>query len=139
MNYCLLEDAWSDYKNDQTTNNDQTTHNDQSNYSNHLNDDKIIEHFDINYDIAGNLTTNVIKPIEKHIRGDHMNIYTCDDFIKHLGSCKNCRMRLQKNVSSRILTSLKNIILNNKDTIVLLLIILFMIVFINLIISIFRR
>lgn len=129
MNYCLLEDAWSDYKKDETINHDSS--------------DKVIEHFDINYDIAGNLTTN-IKPIEKHIREDHIQVYSCDDFIKHLGSCRHCRMRLQnnlrsQNVSSRILISLKNIILNNKDTVVLLLIILFIIIFIKLIISVFRR
>lgn len=131
MNYCSLEDAWGkpDYitdqykkyesKNDVIENFDQTIINNEVNYA--INDNRVPE--------------KIIKnknPVQKCV-------FTCDDLISHLNKCQSCRMKIKNQFSSKIVAKIQHIIFNNKDTILLILMTLFIFVFFKLLFSIFKN
>jgi hypothetical protein len=131
MNYCSIEDAWknSGYISDQ--------------YKNYDNKEDIIENFDqtiINYTINDNhvpLVTKEKTVVKKAKINTQKCVFTCDDFIDHVSKCSKCRMKLQKNVSSKFIEKIKHIIFKNKDTVLIVLIVLFIMIFLNLFLSIF--
>ena len=138
MNYCSIEDAWgkSDYitdqykkyesKNDIIENFDQTIINDEVNYA--INDNRVPERI-------------LQKPVQnkKKIVQIQKCVFTCDDFISHLNKCQKCRMKLRKQFSSKIFGKIQHIIFDNKDTVLLILMALFILIFFNLLFSIFKR
>jgi len=65
--------------------------------------------------------------------------FTCADFWQHLETCHVCKKKIRERHSSRLIERIQNNILDNKDTILLILIILFLLVFFNLLISIFKK
>ena len=69
---------------------------------------------------------------------NYENIFICDDFLDHLETCKVCRMKMRNRFKSNIIEKIDNIIIDNKDIILLLLLILFALIFCNLIITIFK-
>ncbi len=70
---------------------------------------------------------------------DLNNIFICDDFWDHLNTCKTCRKKIREKFSSKIIEKLENLILDNKDTILIFLICLFALICCNLFISIFKH
>ncbi len=66
-------------------------------------------------------------------------MFTCDDFWEHINKCSECRNKIRKRFSSKLIETLQNIIMDNKDNIVLVLILLFILVFFNLLLSVFRK
>jgi len=127
MNYCSLEDAWgkADYITDQ--------------YKKYENN--IIENFDeVNYAINDNRILEI--PVEKPQQTKkpiQKCVFTCDDFISHLNKCPKCRMKIKKQFSSKLVNKIQHIIFDNKDTILLILMALFILIFFNLLYSIFKK
>lgn len=115
MNYCSLEDAWG--KNNYI-----------SNQYKKYESDTIIEPM-VNYDI----NDNQVIPEDKKC------VFTCDDFIDHLNKCQKCRMKIKNNLSSKIIKKINHIIFYNKDMILLILIVLFILIFLNLLFSIIKN
>jgi hypothetical protein len=147
MNYCTIEDAWknSDYISDQFRL-----------YENPYEKKNIIENFDsnikpVNYNDSSynnNLTTHTIvnKPDEKVVPSSPVVAsqqsvcsFTCDDFWEHLNTCETCRKKIRDRFSSRLVENIQNVVLDNKDTILLVLIAFFILVFFNLLVSIFKK
>lgn len=122
MNYCSLEEAWgkSDYitnqykKYDTVENFNQTKINDEVNYA--INDNRIPE------------TTKTLQ----NIKLQQTCVFTCDDFLNHLNKCPHCKMKIKKQLSSKMVDKIKQIIFHNKDTVLLILMTIFILVFFNL-------
>jgi hypothetical protein len=131
MNYCSIQDAWGNenYISEQ--------------YKKYDNKDNIMEGFSSisNDDIK--IENSMEKPNLNYSINDNQHYlekeFTCDDFFDHIDKCSYCRMRIRKNISSRILEKLTNLVNDNRDTILLVLIILFFAIFLNLILSILRK
>ena len=127
MNYCSLEDAWgkSDYITDQ-----------YKKYENNT-----IENFDeVNYAINDNRISEI--PVEKSKQTKKIIqkcVFTCDDIISHLKKCPKCRMKIKKQFSSKLVNKIQHIIFDNKDTILLILMALFILIFFNLLYSILKK
>jgi hypothetical protein len=140
MNYCSIEDAWknSGYISDQ--------------YKKYDNND-VVETFEeptiINNDINYAINDNRVPTIEKNNKIQYNKVvkkinnqncmFTCDNLFDHINKCPKCRMRLRKQFSSKVVKKLQTIIFDNKDTVLLVLISLFIFIFFNLLFSIFRR
>jgi len=103
MNYCTIQDAWG------------------SSISNSFN-----KYMDNNFKKESNNK-------EKQNNIEHFNEYNCNDFISHLHKCKKCQMIIKNNNNSHIISYLYKLINENKDFIILGLIILFILLFINLV------
>ena len=102
-------------------------HNNNSYNNSHNN-----SHNNPNYNIHNNKLKN-----NNHT--DLNNIFICDDFWDHLNTCKTCRKKIRDKFSSKIIEKLENLILDNKDTILIFLICLFALICCNLFISIFKH
>lgn len=131
MNYCLIEDAWGkiDYISDQ--------------YKKYEGKNDIVENFDqikinneVNYAIDDN---RVPEKNPTNIKTINTCVFTCDDFINHLNKCSTCKMRLKNQLSSKFVNKIQHIIFNNKDTVLLILMALFILIFFNLLFLTFRR
>jgi hypothetical protein len=140
MNYCSIDDAWksSDYISEQLRQYENP-------YEKHT-EKNIIENFDYTIEKQNkcknnpNLQYNQInEQMNTNINNQQMCVFSCDDFINHLNTCQTCRIKMRNRFSSKIIERLQNVVLDNKDTILLFLIALFILVFINLLISVFRR
>jgi hypothetical protein len=135
MNYCLIEDAWknTDYISDQYN-----TYN--------IGEKNIIENFNTNtnidygdeYSSNEQNNNNSSSNIPHNIHNIHNNI-SCDDFNRHLEVCNECKMRIRNRYSSKLIERIQINVLDNKDTILLILIILFLLIFFKLLISIFKK
>jgi hypothetical protein len=136
MNYCSLEDAWGrpNYITDQ--------------YKKYESKDDIIENFtqqqqqqtndnEVNYAINDNRVPE--KNIKNRINQKTVQkcVFTCDDFISHLNKCPSCRMKIKKQFSCKLIDKIQHIIFDNKDTILLILMALFILIFFNLLYSLF--
>jgi hypothetical protein len=145
MNYCSIDDAWknSDSLTDQFKIKKKTI----ENFSENISDDFF------NYDDFFYEEKN-ITPEEKNIKheqkntkleetpltktNNYHNVFICDDFLDHLETCNICRMKMRKRFKSNIIEKFDNIIIDNKDTILLFLVILFALIFCNLLVNIFK-
>ena len=122
MNFCSIEDAWGD--------------------------NKISDRFQKYTEKPCSNTSKLECPIKEkknveNFAEDNMNIITCDDILNHVNHCKHCYNKLfykfnvpQKN---ELITNLHNIFNNNKDTIVLILIGIFILLFFKLVNNITSR
>ena len=133
MNYCSLEDAWgkSDYITNQYKKYDTVENFDQTPINN-----------EVNYAINSNTIPEIIthKPIQnKNTKLIQTCVFTCDDFISHLNKCQKCRIKIRKQFSSKIVAKIQQIIFYNKDTVLLILMAFFILIFFNLLFSIFRH
>jgi len=113
MNYCSLKDAWS--------NNDYISKQFKE-YMNPYLLDKNTEHF-------ANEETSV-KNISEERTCSNIN---CDDIITHVKKCKKCYRKIKNLMKSKALFNLEDLINDNKDTIIIILIGISIILFFNLI------
>ena len=138
MNYCSIEDAWknSDYITDQYKKYDVVENFDQT-----TNFDQTINDTEINYAINNNYIPqqNIKKVNIENKKIVQQCVFTCDDFISHLNKCPICRMKIRKQFSSNIVGKIRHIIFDNKDTVLLILMTLFILIFFNLLFSIVRN
>jgi hypothetical protein len=163
MNYCTLEDAWkySDSLTEQfklkkniekftSENNNNDNDNNDNNYNNEYDYD-----FKLDNDFINDITKDInsTKDINNNIYHNNNNnnnnnnihasshyndAFICDDFLDHLETCKICRAKMRKRFKSNVIERIENLIIDNKDAILLLLLILFALIFCNLIILIFK-
>ena len=132
MNYCSIQDAWGDtnYISDQYKKYDNNI--DQNN--------KTIEHFqEAPVNEPTMLYTNQQNIPE--INYDYSNKITCDDIIAHIEKCKYCRKKIMNRFSTNLnlVTTFKNYIKKNKDILFIVLVSLFILIFFNLLVSLFFR
>ncbi len=165
MNYCSIEDAWrsSDSITEQFKMKKKTIENfsSENNIQHTIKIDDEEYYTDFNYDSNFNLNfdnyllndktennklennkseNNKIKN-DEHTptkTNNYHNVFICDDFLDHLETCKICRMKMRKRFKSNLIEKFDNIIVDNKDTILLFLVILFALIFCNLLVNIFK-
>lgn len=139
MNYCSIDDAWknTDYISDQF-----------KLYENPYEKKNVIENFDnqqINYgiqnrEVGRKQNREVGRKQNKEVeRKQQTCVFTCDNFWEHLNTCQTCRMKVRQRFSSKIIDRIQNLVSDNKDTILLILIAMFILVFFKLLVSIFRH
>lgn len=127
MNFCSIEDAWGDNK----------ISNQFQKYKNNENKEKI-ENACAD-PIKVNCPIKVKENIEEFTSNKNINIQimNCDNIFDHISKCRHCYNKLyyKFNVPQRneFINNLHNIINNNKDTIVLILIGIFIIMFFKLV------
>lgn len=161
MNYCSIEDAWknSDSLTDQFKMKKKTIENFSADndvqHTIKIDDQEYFNDFNyennFNFDFNNNLFDEINKeteikkeknqkPEEKPVTktNNYHNVFICDDFLDHLETCKICRMKMRKRFRSNIIEKFDNIIVDNKDTILLFLVILFALIFCNLLVNIFK-
>jgi len=151
MNYCSLEDAWGnsnrmcsqytnymDEKKNNNNNNNNTLSpscamNDYNSKPESLIKQNVEKYTDISYKTPytyqNKILQNTPRQYDDHI--DELN--NCDDFIKHIRSCKRCHNKIKYYFKPKIVENIQNIIEDNKDTIVLILIGISILLFFNLI------
>ena len=151
MNYCSIDDAWknSDYISDQL----RQYENPYEKAHENINEKNIIENFNcpnknqinnlnMQYDLISDLNNQQINnPTNTNQINNQPQVcvFSCDDFMEHLNTCKTCRIKMRNRFSSKMIERLQNVVLDNKDTILLILMALFVLIFFNLLISIFRK
>jgi hypothetical protein len=138
MNYCSIQDAWGDtsYISDQ-----------YKKYDNNIDHNhKIVENFqEARVDEPTMLTDQLKndKPLDiqkpTNINYDYTNKISCDDILNHIEKCKYCRKKIMDRFSSNIITTFKNYVKKNKDIIFIVLVSLFILIFFNLLVSLFFR
>jgi hypothetical protein len=112
MNYCSIEDAWK-------------------------NSDFINEQFKIYTN--PHIKKNNIENFQPIISSPHISDIQCNDFLEHINTCKSCRMKMRNYFSSKIVEKIHEFTLDNKDTILLILICIFILILFNIIVSLFRK
>ena len=157
MNYSTIEDAWksSDYLSDQFSlykkktienfdiqnkyiNQDnkyfnQNNHNNQDNQNNQNNQNNKYTHSDLE-------STNLNQNVQEHFTNNYIdNVFICNDFWDHLNKCSSCRNKIRQRFSSNVMDRFENVVIDNKDPILIFLICLFALLFCNLLISIINK
>jgi hypothetical protein len=120
MNYCSIDDAWGDNKiSDQ--------------FQKYKNDKVCSDPTKITCPVKEN------KNIEQFTENNNHNIevLTCDNILNHISQCKHCYHKMYNKFNipqkNEFINNLHYIINNNKDTIVLMLIGIFIIMFFKLV------
>ena len=128
MTYCLLEDAWGADKITKEFEQYNLKHNtvhdieekkscSSDKYETFVNSES--KNYKINYNNNSNKT-------------EHNSSLSCDDIIEHFKNCKECSNKINKN-KPFVLDSMKELINDNRDVIVLILIGISILLFFNLI------
>lgn len=125
MNYCSIEDAWG--------NNDYIT----DNFKKY--DNKVIEKFENTNEKHENISEGHTNTYETQNINKLTITYSCDEILDHLDKCPVCRQKMRDRYGSKLIEKIQNLINDNKDSIVLVLLALFILVFFNLLISIFKK
>lgn len=114
MNYCSLKDAWS--------NNDHISKQFKE-YMNPYLLEKNVENF-------ANEEANIIKRTKEERVCTNID---CDDIVNHIKKCKRCYKKVKILMKSKILFNLEDLVNDNRDTIILILIGISIILFFNLV------
>jgi hypothetical protein len=132
MNYCSIEDAWgincasNQYKEyiDNNTNNLNIEHFSETKV------DKVKKDNSKSYN-SNNRINNSNNKIDES--------YNCDSFMLHFKNCKKCYNKMKNQFKPKIIENFQEIIDKNRDTIVLILIGISILLFFNLINNITRN
>lgn len=147
MNYCSIEDAW---KNSDSLTNQFKLKKNIENFIPDIPPQLDNNNFTIDNDFIDNISRDIHNnmynyqydkpPQINNINNtnNYQNAFICDDFLDHLETCNICRSKMRKRFKSDIVEKIENIIIDNKDTILFLLLILAALILCNLIISIFK-
>ena len=136
MNYCSLEDAWGgkcnqinnqysnymvdkNYKNTQPENIDKSSENDK--FLTKINSENFQN------------THIKQKTLQKNIDHHLDELYDCDSFLIHIHNCRKCHNKMKNYFKPKIVENFQDIIEDNRDTIVLILIGISILLFFNLI------
>jgi hypothetical protein len=98
------------------------------NYSNYENNNlKHVENFN-------NISDNTPdKTVHKHNTENIDELYNCDSFIKHIYNCRKCYNKMRSRFKPQMIENFHNIIDDHRDTIVIILIGISILLFFNLI------
>lgn len=135
MNYCSIEDAWGSRCNSMSNQIDQYIN--QKNPAQKRSEEMIhlnteIEHFESDQPSKKSKTINKIKKVDSYDH-DYLEINSCDDYMLHIKSCRKCYNRIKNQFKPQIIENFQSIIEDNRDTIVLILIGISILLFFNLI------
>lgn len=137
MNYCSLEDAWGSKCNSMSNEIDQYIN--QRNPAPKKSEEPIhfkkeIEHFEPVYLQSNNKskTINKIKQVDSY-DDHHIELNSCDDFVLHVKSCRKCYNKMRNQFRPHLIENFQDMIDDNRDTIVLILIGISILLFFNLI------
>lgn len=142
MNYCSLEDAWGGKCNQ--ISNQYKNYMVEKNYTepqpaeNIKSPDFVVENFNniINTNSTANTRTtqNQTKKILSKNDDHHLDeLYDCDSFINHIRNCRKCHSKMRNYFKPKLVENFQDIIEDNRDTIVLILIGISILLFFNLI------
>lgn len=151
MNYCTIEDAWksSDHLTEQFSFYKKKT---IENFE--IQEEKVQQNTNINSQVTNNNTnnrqvttnTNTNNSNEqdyinnKQDKNDYLDsVFICNDFWDHLNKCSSCRNKMRQRFSSNVMEKFENVVIDNKDTILIFLICLFALIFCNLLVSIINK
>ena len=130
MNYCSLEDAWgggdricNEYKNYMDDKNNQNINPQKKSSVNNIQN---IEHFS---DLSIQKNTHILNNDDNHF--DELN--NCDNFLNHIRNCRKCHNKVKNYFKPKLVENFQDIVEDNKDTIVLILIGISILLFFNLI------
>ena len=140
MNYCSIEDAWgkvnymsNQYKEHMSNNITKeyisNTHNVENFDNNTSNSQQQIQ---LNQPISYNTTQPSLDRRTDIPFNDVHDLYNCDDFIKHIKTCRKCYNKTKNYFKPKIMESIHELIECNKDSIVLILIGFSILLFFNL-------
>jgi hypothetical protein len=142
MNYCSIEDAWGSRCNSMS--NQMNQYINERNPAPKKSEDMVnleteIEHFEIEHFEPVQLkptkkskTINKIKQVDSY-DDHHIEINSCDDFMLHVKSCRKCYNRMRTQFKPQLIENFQDMIDGNRDTIVLILIGISILLFFNLI------
>ena len=119
MNFCSIEDAWGDNKISAQ----------YQKYKGDNDKDKVKVCVD-----PTKVECNIEKKQVEHFsEKKEINILTCDEIFNHINTCKHCYNKLYNKFNvpqkNEFVNNLHNIINNNKDTVLLILIGIFIVMF----------
>jgi hypothetical protein len=84
--------------------------------------------------------TNIQDMNNKQNKNDYLDsVFICNDFWDHLNKCSSCRNKMRQRFSSNVMEKFENVVIDNKDTILIFLICLFALIFCNLLVSIINK
>ncbi len=142
MNYCSIDDAWgksnsisNQFKIHMNNEDDNIIDNipyvNGSNVSNKTNSRPIsktnnIEHF-------SNQNKIVKNKQNYNYEDDNFEFNHCDNFMNHIKTCRKCYNKMKYQFRSRLVENFQEIVDDNRDTIVLILLGIFILLFFNLI------
>jgi hypothetical protein len=125
MNYCSIEDAWGSKCNSMSNQIDE--------YINDKNPVKKKEEIiNIDYETKKSKSNKIIKKLDNQ-NDYHQDFNSCDDYMLHIKSCRKCYNRMRNQFKPRLIENFQCIIDDNKDTIVLILVGISILLFFNLI------
>lgn len=127
MNYCSIEDAWG------TSN---CTSNQFKEYmTNTISDNKVQNDLDSNIKYFTDPKTKKNKEKVKFYNLDNRidELNKCDSFIIHIKNCRKCYNKMKNQFKPQLIENFQGIIDENRDTIVLILIGISILLFFNLI------
>lgn len=143
MNYCSLEDAWGGKCNqisnqynkymgekNYTQPHPQTTDNIKKN---DLALDFNVENFNNTQTMSQKANTHPLKTMSKNDDHHLDELYNCDSFINHIRNCRKCNNHMRNHYRPKLIENFQDIIEDNRDTIVLILIGISILLFFNLI------
>jgi FMN-dependent NADH-azoreductase len=142
MNYCSLEDAWGGKCNQ--ISNQYKNYMVEKNYTepqpaeNIKSQDFVVENFNNITTATANANTRTTQNQTKKIltkNDDHHldELYDCDSFINHIRNCRKCHSKMRNYFKPKLVENFQDIIEDNRDTIVLILIGISILLFFNLI------
>ncbi len=138
MNYCSLEDAWGGKCNQ--ISNQYKNYMVEKKYTEpqpaeNIKTDLAVESFNNTPSTSNQNRTNY-QPTKTLTKNDdhHLDeLYDCDSFINHIRNCRKCHNKMRNYFRPKIVENFQDIIDDNRDTIVLILIGISILLFFNLI------
>ncbi len=138
MNYCSLEDAWGGKCNQ--ISNQYKNYMVEKKYTEpqpaeNIKTDLVVESFNNTPSTTNQNRTNY-QPTKILTKNDdhHLDeLYDCDSFINHIRNCRKCHNKMRNYFRPKIVENFQDIIDDNRDTIVLILIGISILLFFNLI------
>ena len=121
MNYCSIEDAWGNRCNSMSNQIDE--------YINEKNPAPKKEEINIDYESKKSKNNKKIIKFDH----DHQEFNSCDDYMLHIKSCRKCYDRIRNQFKPKLVENFQCMIDDNKDTIVLILVGISILLFFNLI------
>jgi hypothetical protein len=148
MNYCTIEDAWksSDHLTEQFSFYKKKT---IENFE--IPEEKVQQDMNMNMNMNRQVTNNTNNTNNREFseqdslnnkqnKNDYLDsVFICNDFWDHLNKCPSCRNKMREKFSSNVMEKFGNVIIDNKDTILIFLICLFALIFCNLLVSIINK
>lgn len=123
MNYCSIEDAWGSGCNSMSNQIDE--------YINQKNPTPKKDKINLDYEVKKSKNINKLKKIDSYDEDKEINL--CDDYLLHIKSCRKCYNRMRNQFRPHLIENFQCIIDDNKDTIVLILVGISILLFFNLI------